>query len=154
MPIDIDGFAVLGAISRHPDYFSAIKNDASKTARMLVIKQLKEKTLSLGNLIQIASSIEHNAFELIIDLMSETEIKALVIKIDKHNFQAKAETAKWRREHIASLVKGEKSPSDKPPKAPKTAKVAKEPKPPKPPVERAVNSKAMRARKKPESDLT
>jgi hypothetical protein len=144
MPIDIDGYAVLGAISKQRHAFAAIRNEVSKTARSLVVKQLKEKTLTLANLKAISAAIEHDSLDLILDLMSETEIKSLLSKIDQFNTEAKSATPQAQRKQILGLAKGVVSPAAKP----VVVKPATAPRQAKPQVERAVNSRAMRAKQK------
>lgn len=152
MPIDIDGYAVLGAISRGRTAFSAIRNDVSKIARSLVVKQLKEKTLTLENLKAISAAIEHDAFDLILDPMPEREIKSLLVKIDKFNTAAKSATPQTQRKQISDLAKGLVSPAVEESRVKSrnaaTVKPAKSLRQAKPPIERAINSRAMRAKKK------
>ena len=123
MAIDIDGYAVLGAIARKPEAFLAIKNEVSKVARTLVVKQLKEKALPVQGLREIADAIDHEAFGLVLDMMTDAEINSLVGKIDKSNVEAKGETPQWQRKHLLELANGTVLPAVKkavtkaPPKA-------------------------------------
>ena len=144
MPMDIDGFAVLGAIGRQPDAFPAVQAEAGKVARALVAKQLKDKGLTVTGLKAIAQAIDLEAFDLIVDAMSDAEVKALLGKVDKLNGEAKSAAAMVQRSRVADLARGtaapvEKAVSSKEPSAPKVSK---------PKVERSGNSKAARARKK------
>lgn len=149
MPLDIDGYAVLGAIARKPDAFPAIKNDVSKISRTLVVKQLKEKSLSLDMARDVVAAIGDDAFDMILEPMTDAEIKALLSKIDKFDVDTRKESAQIQRKHISQLVKGEKAPAIKQTqaKAPKVKAPPKEKAPLKAKVERAANSRAMKAKK-------
>lgn len=152
MAIDIDGYAVLGAIARERRAFSAIQNEVSKAARSLVVKQLKEKSLTLQKLQAISGAIQHESLVLILDLMSDAEIKSLLTKVDKFNLEAKNNSPQAQRKQISNLAKGAISAAVKPVagKVTKTAKAttSKAPRVAKPKVERAINTKAFKATKK------
>ncbi len=144
MAIDIDGYAVLGAIAKFPQAFPALRDEVSKIARLLVVKQLKEKTLAIDSFLSIAEVINHDEFDLILDLMTDAEIKALAGKVDKLNADAKIQTPQWQRKHLSELARSTIEPAaKKPATSKKTASSSAKPK-----VERAVNSRAMQARKR------
>jgi hypothetical protein len=143
MAIDIDGYAVLGAIARDRQAFPEIQSDVSKTARALVVKQLKAKTLTLAQLEAMAAAIGHETIDLILDMMADTEIKSLFGKIDKYSPDVKAGTAHAQRKSVSDLAKGLATPTTKA----VVAKPAKAPRQTKPSVERAINSRSMRAKK-------
>lgn len=172
MPIDIDGYDVLGAISRQRQAFPAIRDEASKAARSLVVKQLKAATLTLEILKVITSAIGFDSLELILDMMPDSEIKSLLGKMDKFNTEAKTSTPRMQRKQILDLAKGQASPISEPvtvkpaktPRQPKTAGASPQQKSkkdspeaksrnsakrqPKPPAERAVGSRSMQAKQK------
>lgn len=144
MAIDIDGYAVLGAIARNPESFPAIRNDVSKVARTLVVKQLKEKAIQVAALRAILQAVGLDSFNLILDLMSDPDIKSLVGKVDKQNAEVKSGTPQSQRRHVSELACGQVDPSAK------KAKVTKAvtPKAPKPTIERAGSARFSKAKKK------
>ena len=141
MPLDIDGFAVLGAIARKPDAFPALSGDIAKTARMLVVKQLKDKSLTIDAFCALADAIEVEHLGLVADALGDADLKSLLTKLDKQNAAIKEAAPQAQRKHLMDLASGQVRPTVK-------AAPAKVQKPSKPAVERAGNSKAMRARKK------
>lgn len=143
MALDIDGYAVLGAIARQPDAFPAIRNEVSKVARMLVVKQLKEKATSIETVRDIAKAVDVDAFDLILDLMTDAEIKGLVGKVDKLNAEAKSESSQWQRGHVSELALGKKEPATK-----KSVAKAVKPKKEAPKVERAGSARFSKVKKK------
>ena len=142
MAIDVDGFAVLGAIAAHPALFASLKPEVAKTARALVGKQLKDKGLTHDALRRLAEAIGPEAFDLVADAMSDQEVKAVLAKVDRHGVLEVAA----QRAHLMALAHGRAAPAS--PAATKAAKPPKAVKEPKPAVERAGNSKAMRATRK------
>ena len=144
MAIEVDGFVVLGAIARRPECFPALKAEVAKTAKGFVVKQLKDKALTLDQLKAIGEAVDLDAFDLIVDGMSDAEVKAVLAKVDKLNEAAKAAAPQAQRKQMSDLVRGRVLPASKSekPKPDKAAKVVK------PKVERSGNSKAMRATKK------
>ena len=144
MAVDIDGFAVLGAIARRPEVFAAARTDINKTARALVAKQLKDKGLVLDGFRAVATALGAEAFDLIADALSDAEVKALLAKVDKLNTEAKTMAPALQRKLLTDLAAGTAAPASKS----VVAKPAKPVKPAKPPVERADNSKSMRAKRK------
>jgi hypothetical protein len=152
MAIDIDGYAVLGAIAQKPDVFPAIKSEVSKVARMLVVKQLKDKTMSAAGLQIVGDAVGLDSFDLILDLMTDAEVKTLLGKVDKLNAEAKAAAPQSQRKHVSDLAHNRAEPAvkqSKPakPKEPRTTK-PKETKPKAAPVERAASARFSKARKK------
>lgn len=145
MPIEIDGYAVLGAIARHPKVFAALRPEVIKTARSFVSKQLKDKALTHDVLVAIATALGAEALDLILDTLSDAEIKALLGKVDKLNAAIKTSPAPEQRKLLADLAHGDTRPAAKstaPGKPPAPAREAR------PTVERSGNSKAMRAKKR------
>src|ERR671933_209481 len=105
MALDIDGFAVLRAIVQEPDAFSAIRTDATKAARALVTKQLKAKALTVDGLRRVRTALGEHPFALVVDGLSDTDIKSITGKLDKHHPELKAASASWRRGHLVRLAK-------------------------------------------------
>ena len=144
MPLDIDGFAVLAAIARAPDVFAAARQDVAKTAKVFVARQLKDKGLTAAGLVAINTAIGEEAFDLIADGLSESEIKAVATRVDKLNGTLKTAAPQELRAHLAALARGTAAPAEKTVKA----KAPKATLPVKPKVERSGNVTAMRARRK------
>jgi hypothetical protein len=113
MTLDIDGFAVLKAIADHPSAFSAIEAEARKTARALIIKQVKHKTADLTKVRDIFNLLGGRNFSLVVDAFPDAQIKALVTRFDKNHPDAKTETSQWRRQHLVALLNGSREPIPK-----------------------------------------
>jgi len=113
MALDIDGFAVLKVIAAHPSAFPDIAAEVGKTARALVIKQVKSKTSDLKKIRDVLGAIGASNFKLIIDGLPDAQIKTLVAKLDKNHPEIRTETALWRRQHLIALVDGSKEPAPK-----------------------------------------
>ncbi len=146
MPIDIDGFAVLGAIAARRETFASLGVEASEAARGLVVKRLKDKSLTLPQLVEVAAALGCETFDLILDNLSDAEVKALLGKIDKHGPEAKGDSAPAKRRHVSRLAKVEVSPSGP---AAKAAPAEKPPKPVNPTLTRAgADGKFTRAKSK------
>ncbi|UDL93252.1 hypothetical protein LGH83_11625 [Lichenihabitans sp. PAMC28606] len=149
MPVEIDGFAVLGAIARAPQAFGSVKGEVIKTAKALIGKQLKDKSVTCDSLVFIAQAVDHEAFDLIIDTMTDAELKSLLAKVDKNNIDVKAAAPADQRRHLIALAWQKIAPASKAvtPKAPKQPSASRSPAVEKPVVKRAGNSRAMRAKK-------
>lgn len=143
MALSIDGFAVLATIGRKPDLFPDIRSEAAKAAQALLAKQLKAKTLTVTGLRGIEGALGRETFSLVLDALSDADVKSLATRLDKHHPEIKDATAGRRRRHIVALAAGAE-PAEKPKKA-AAAKRAPARKPGKAPVERAISSKAMAA---------
>lgn len=144
MAIDIDGYAVLGAIAHKPELFPAVKGEVSKVARTLVVKQLKDKGTSIAALRSVGTAIGSDSFDLIVDLMTDAEVKALLGKVDKLNAEAKSYAPPIQRKHVSDLAHGRAEPTTKAIKATKL----KEPKAKPAQIERAASARFSKARKK------
>ena len=98
MAADIDAYAVLGNIGAHRDTFAGVAHEISKVARMIVIKQIKSKSSTLGLLREIREAIGDLAFQLIVDGMTEAQVKSSVAKFDKYRRELKVANsdARWR----------------------------------------------------------
>lgn len=127
MALDVDGYSVLGAIAAVPEVFPDIRADIAKTARTLVTKQLKAKSLPLARLRLIRRALGAETFALIVDGMTDAEAKSLVGRFDKHHPELKTASADWYRRRLGGLADTEE-PAEKP-KAVKPDKPAASPKP-------------------------
>jgi hypothetical protein len=110
--LEVDGFAVLRNIGSHPDIFAALARDIARTARMLVIKQIAHKDTGLETVRSIHAAVGPEAFRLIMDGMSDAQIKSLALRVDRHAPQARAEDGAARR-HLLALVEGSVQPSER-----------------------------------------
>ncbi len=148
MPVEIDGFAVLGAIIAHPNLFGSLKAEATKTAKAFVTKALKEKTLTAASLAATNEAIGAEAFGLIVDGLSPADIKSVLTKVDGANDAVKLAGASDQRQHLHALARGTATPAVKAPVVKPASRAGKAPSAPKPALERSGNSKAMRAKNK------
>jgi hypothetical protein len=129
--LDIDGFAILRTIGVHPHIFKAIAADAVKAARTLVVKQIAHRNTVLKTVRDIRAAVGPEAFSLIMDGMTDAQIKSLATRLDKHAAPAKVADGTARR-HVLALADGSVQPADQPPEgAVKAKKTKKAPAPPK-----------------------
>jgi hypothetical protein len=135
MPIDIDGPAVLRAISENPTAFPDLAADLNAVARKLVVKQLKAKGTTLELVRRIYSAIGSGAFPLILDDLGNSGGASFAKKLDKDNSNLPTAEPECRK-HIVLLASGAVPPAVKPlkpmpkTKSPTAARPAKVPKPP------------------------
>jgi hypothetical protein len=132
MALDVDGFVVLRTIGVHPHIFKAVAADAAKAARTLVVKQIANKNTGLKTVRDIRAAIGREAFSLIMDGMSEAQIKSLTARLDKHAAQAKI-TDGTARLHVLSLADGSAQPLAQLQDGNRTGRSKKAPAPPSPP---------------------
>lgn len=130
MALDVDGFAVFRSIGSHPDAFAAIAADVAKTARALVVKQIAHKDMGLKAVRDIRAAVGQEAFGLIMDGMSDAQIKSLAARLDRHNPKLKSSSGAARRLHMLALADGSVQPSEKQKGGPKAIKPKKAPTPP------------------------
>ncbi|MBO0751066.1 MAG: hypothetical protein J2P53_03080 [Bradyrhizobiaceae bacterium] len=130
MRLDIDGFAVLRTIGSHRDSFAAIAADAAKAARALLVKQMMHKSTGLKTVRDIRAAVGAEAFGLIIDGITDAQIKALATRLDRHQAAAKAADGTTRL-HVMALAEGSAQPAPPPDGATRTARTRKTPAPPK-----------------------
>lgn len=114
MALDIDGYAVLAAIATVPEVFAEIRPDIARTARALVVKQLKHRALPLARLRLIRRTLGTETFALILDGMTDAEVKAVVARLDRHNATLRTASAAWHRTWLEGLAN-----ADEPVAAPK-----------------------------------
>jgi hypothetical protein len=132
MGLDVDGFAVFRSIGSHTEAFAAIAAEVAKSARTLVVKQIAHKDTGLKTVRAIRAAVGAEAFGLITDGMSDSQIKSLAVKLDKHNPELKAANGAARRLHVRALADGSVQPSEKQKGAPKPVKAQKPPAAPSP----------------------
>ena len=120
MALSLDGIAVLRAIGEHRTVFSGVSADAAKYARTLVMKQLKSKGSDLSKLRAVRAALSRETFSIIIDAMTDAEVKSLVGRFDKYHPDFKASDAAWRRTHLRALADGKAEPSERPSPTTKT----------------------------------
>jgi hypothetical protein len=116
MALEFDGFEAWRAIAESPGTFASLRTDAAKSARAALVKYLKTKTLGIPELRAARKALGKDLFRLLIDGMKDSEVKALVTRLDKHHPEVKAGDAAWRRQHFLALVKGDLEPPEKPAK--------------------------------------
>lgn len=114
MALDLDAFETWRAIAKEPDIFAPMRTEAAKSARSLIVKFLKSKSVGLERAGSIRKALGNETFGLIVDGMKDTEVKALVARFDRHHAEAKSASAEWRRHHLLDLVRGDARPAAKP----------------------------------------
>jgi hypothetical protein len=122
MGVNVNGFAVLGAISSNPDIFKSIKPDACKAATALVLTALKEKSLDLAQVRKIHRAVGAESFDLVLDGMKDAQLRSLLKTLDKHQTEIQDSTAREQRDHLDALILGATQASPAPAKkvAPKS----------------------------------
>ena len=113
MALDIDGFAVLCSIGAHPNAFPSIAPEAAKIARGLVVKQLKARASNLKSMRDICAALGADAFDLILDGLTDDQVKSLISRIDKHHPDLKTVTPEWRLQRVRALAHGTAEPIEK-----------------------------------------
>lgn len=132
MLLDVDGFAVLRTIGTNHAAFPAIAGDAAKAARALVLKQLTHKSTGVQAVRAIQAALGEEVFTLIVDGMSNAQIKSLATRLDKYGAAAKGGHGSVRL-HILALAAGTADPTEPAARAPKPARTRKPPPAPAPP---------------------
>ncbi len=129
MALDVDGFAVLRTIGVHPHIFKAVTADAAKAARTLVARQIANKNTGLKAVRDIRAAIGPEAFSLIVDGLTDAQIRSLTSRLDKHVSRPKAADGTARL-HILALADGSVQPAEQPQGATRIARPRKAPAPP------------------------
>jgi hypothetical protein len=114
MAIDIDAFAVLGSIATHPNAFSNVAAEAAKAARTLATKEITNKGSSLKSIRNVREALGGVAFGLILDGVTDSQIKTLVTRLDKNHPDLKSSSPQWRRQQLNALADGTAEPRPKP----------------------------------------
>lgn len=106
MPLEVDGLTILKAILSTPDAFPDIKAEAARTARMLVIRQLKAKSLPLSGMRRVYETLGHTVFTLVVDDLTEAETRSLVARFDPRHPDGRTAPPHWLRRQIVALAGG------------------------------------------------
>jgi hypothetical protein len=139
MALDVDGFAILQAITARPDIFPDIRAEAAKAGRALVVKQLKARGLAPADLRRIRDSLGAEPFALVLDGLTDAEARSLATRLDRHHPDLRSAPPDWLRRHLLALA------NDAEP-APKGSAAPARPALPKPPgIARALGSAAFAA---------
>jgi hypothetical protein len=141
MLLDVDGLALLRAIGQMPGAFPDIRDEASRIARALVIRQLKAKSFPLSGVRQVYDILGHATFTLVVDGLTEIEARALVARFDPRHPDGKTAPVHWLRRQIVALAGGAEPCAQ----APQT-KVSRSPSGAGAPALRAIGSAAFGAR--------
>jgi hypothetical protein len=113
MALDLDGFAVFDRIGKHPDVFSTIDIDVKKAARSLIVKHLKAKAIGLTEIRDTRKALGEATFRLVVDGLTDAEVKSVLTKVDKHHPEMKAGSPSWRRQQLGGLANGSIEPTQK-----------------------------------------
>jgi len=125
MLLEVDGFAVLRTIGTNHAAFPAIAGDAAKAARALVLKQITHKSTGVQAVRSIRAALGEDVFTLIVDGMSNAQIKSLATRLDKHGTAGKAGHGAARL-HILALAAGTAEAAAQPPsRTPKASRTRK-----------------------------
>lgn len=118
MALDIDAFSILRAIDAEPALFSGIRADIAKEMgkftgklRSLLTKQIKADAGDTDTLRAIRRRLGADTFDLVVDGMKDTDLKAILKKLDPHNSAQKTASAEWRRRHLRALLEGSMEPA-------------------------------------------
>jgi hypothetical protein len=130
--LEVNGFEILRTIGVHAHVFKLISADVTKAARALVIRQIAHKSTGLKTVRDIRAAVGPEAFSLVVDGMSDAQIRSLTLKLDRHAATAKAADGTARR-HIIALADGSAQPSEQPADGTKPVRTKKVPAPPSPP---------------------
>lgn len=147
MPIDLDGIAVLNAISKRPDSFPTASDDINELARKTFEKRLDPKGLTLDLLRDIAALVDETNLLQVFDSLSPAKIGKLAKKLDKEKPDLAEAGAQANCQHLLALATGKAEPTPKPAKPAKAGSSgrARKPAAPKRKVKRTLSSKAMTA---------
>jgi hypothetical protein len=97
MKVAIDGFAILRAVGKSSELSEAVCEATDKVALNIMKALLQPKTIDLGRLKNIHSTLGGEQLALILDYLSEATPKSLMRKIDPHNPESKTGSASWTR---------------------------------------------------------
>jgi len=109
----LDGLKLLRSIAANPAAFPAVIADAEKVARSLVVGQLKAKTSGLASL-RVVHRVLGDEFILVVEGMSDAEVKSLLSKVDKYYPELQTAAADQLRNQLNALAKGLVEPNVKP----------------------------------------
>jgi len=117
MATTFDGYELLRLVGSHPESFPALRTDLAKQAETLLKKQLKDKSLGLGGLRNLASLIGRDNFGLLIEVSKSSELGSLQRKFDKFAPETSSGDVGASRRHLIDLAFGDREPAPKPLKA-------------------------------------
>ncbi|ACA16331.1 hypothetical protein M446_1848 [Methylobacterium sp. 4-46] len=106
MALEIDGLAILCAIAETPQAFPAIRHDVAKAAQALVVRQLKAKDMTVDGLRRVQAALGPHPLALLVDGLTDAEVKTLVTRFDKHGAALKAGGAVELRRRLLALAGG------------------------------------------------
>jgi len=143
MAIDLDGMAVLRAISANSDLFPKATQKINELAHKLASEKLT-KNANLDTVCKIYHILRDADFQILIDDLSDQARKKLTKAIDPHHPDLASADSAWFKRQIIKLAAGTLEPAQKPAKALKSQKrQCGGPKKPRP--KRTLSSKAMNA---------
>ena len=153
MAFDLDGLAVLAGMAAKPERFAGFNVEATKIARTLLTKLLKNKATTLQNVRDMAAALPAGTLAHVTDGLSEAELGALAIRFDAQNSIAKGKDRQAKSLLVAALISGEAQPAPKAgsrggeASAPKGAQTKRRPSSGVEAAKKIIRSKAMGARR-------
>jgi hypothetical protein len=113
--IALDTFALLRSIAGAPEIFCAVEPDLEKVAVASVKKLLKSKKMTLDGLRALNRVIDTDTLGFVLghDSMKDSEITALVRKLDKHWPMLASARLDLQRDRLLDLASGEAQPAEK-----------------------------------------
>jgi hypothetical protein len=107
MALALDGFKVLRRIGKNADCFGHITADVNKAAHALLLKRIKAKSATpLKSLRDVADILGGGSFSLFVDGLTDTEVKSVLTRSDKHSPLIRYANAGERRIHLVALAEG------------------------------------------------
>ena len=108
MSLTIDTKRVLDAILNRPDLFCSVKgSELNGIARKMLMKQIKDKTMSDEKLRGITAIVGEDSIRTLLDEFEKKELSALLKKVDQHNLKLKGSTPdNDLRDHLMLLGSG------------------------------------------------
>ncbi|RAI30800.1 hypothetical protein [Rhodoplanes serenus] len=135
MALELDGFAVLHRIGANRAAFEGISSEVAKVARSLLVKLLKDKRTGVDGVRAVRAALGAEPFALIVDGLTDAEIKSTAKRLDKHNPVLIDGDAATVRKLVGALADGSTEPASRPraasrgsTKAPKSKKEPTAPK--------------------------
>ncbi|NVO13394.1 MAG: hypothetical protein HXX10_05095 [Rhodoplanes sp.] len=114
MSLAIDGFAVLRSIGTHAAAFGDVAAEARRTAQRLVAKQIMIAATDLGALRNVYIAVGEADFGLVLDGMSDADIRCGLLTIDPHRPGIATASGTWCRSRFRALAGGTAEPAPKP----------------------------------------
>lgn len=113
--IALDTFVLLRSIAGAPETFAAVEADLERAAVSSVKKVLKTKGLTIEDLRAVNRALGEDALGFILghDAVKESDIKALVKKLDKHWPMLANARIDQQRDHLLALATGAVRPVEK-----------------------------------------